>query len=49
MQAIKELICHIFGHNYMKTVYADRRYDVYMCTRCGKLSKIIRYDAWRYR
>ena len=34
----EELMCSIFGHNYVETYRNDRAgYVVYTCLRCGKV------------
>lgn len=44
---LAKLICRIFGHHYQKVVYADPRYDVYICPVCGEQIKLVRIDGWR--
>lgn len=39
---MRRLFCLLFGHNYSKVVYANDKYDVYKCPRCGKQIFFIR-------
>ena len=37
MNKFKSNICKLFGHEYsFLTQTADKRFDVYVCERCGK-------------
>ena len=44
---MRALICKIFGHEYKKEESNDRYVDYYVCTRCGKRTKVVRYEAWK--
>lgn len=48
---MKRLFCFLFGHKYTKMVYANDKYDVYQCPRCGRQIFLVRsrrnmYHNW---
>jgi len=41
MDAIKELLCKIFGHKYKKIPSGDPFVEIWRCTRCGDERRIV--------
>ena len=37
---MEQLKCFLFGHKWQKAVYVDTDFEVWVCTRCGRIHKI---------